>query len=172
MITAKTNVSSLDTLSWKSCDVKRHINAYTTTTRLISTIVVISLTARPENINPPTITKMTVDGLKGRKRSCSVEYNKYVCTVNLVNVNINFVKERDCHGKHAYMMWCNQNRLLGDYFSTSEIFNIFIESSIQASASKIDLYLRDSLDEVLLVFVFNNVRSAPRDKLHSHSNFS
>ena len=67
MITAKTNVSSLDTLSWKSCDVKRHIKVYTATTKLIRTTVVISLTARPENINPPTIAKMIEDGLKGRK---------------------------------------------------------------------------------------------------------
>jgi len=75
MITAKTNVSSLDTLSWKSGDVKRHITVYTTITRLIRTTVVISLTARPENIIPPTITKMTVDGLEVRKASWSYTIN-------------------------------------------------------------------------------------------------
>ena len=69
MSTAKKNVSSLDTLSWKSCDVKRQIKVYTTTTRLIKTRVVISLNPRFKNINPPTIAKITVDGLKGRKRS-------------------------------------------------------------------------------------------------------
>jgi len=62
MITAKMNVSSLDTLSWKSCDVKRHIKVYTRIARLITTIVIISLPARPENTIPPTIPKMTVDG--------------------------------------------------------------------------------------------------------------
>ena len=79
MITAKTNVSSLDTLSWKFCDVKRHIKVYTTTTRLIRTTVVISLTARPENVIPPTITKMTVDGLKERE-------NKFYLRLNAINL--------------------------------------------------------------------------------------
>ena len=98
----------------------------------------------------------------------------YVCTANLVNVSIGFVKEQDYRVKHADDV-VHSNCLLGDYYSMSEIFNIFIESAIHASPSNFDLYLRDSLDEVLLVFVFNNVdriRSAPGDKLYSHSIFS
>lgn len=107
MIIVKINVSSLDIFSWKFCDVKRYINVYIIIIRLISIIVVILLIVRFENINLFIIIKMIVDGLKGRKRSCLVEYNKYVCIVNLVNVNINFVKEWDCYGKYVYMMWCN-----------------------------------------------------------------
>ena len=156
MITAKTNVSSLDTLSWKFCDVKRQIKVYTMATRLIKTTVVISLNPRPENFNPPTIARMTVDGLKGRPKL--VEYNKlkkmyqYVCTANLVIVSIGFVKEQDYRVKHADDV-VHSNCLLGDYYSMSEIFNIFIESAIHASPSNFDLYLRDY-------------------KLYSHSIFS
>ena len=90
----------------------------------------------------------------------------YVCTANLVNVSISFVRKRDCHGHNADDV-VPSNRLLGDYYSMTEIFNIFIESAIHASASNhSDLYLRDSLDEVLLVFVFNNfdrIRFVPGD---------
>ena len=44
-----------------------------------------------------------------------------------------------------------------------------IHRKCDTRVSTIDLYLRDLLDEVALVFVFNNVdsiRSAPRDELH------
>ena len=152
---------------------------YTMATRLIKTTVVISLNPRPENLNPPTIAKMTVDGLKGRKRSWLNTINlikmyPYVCTANLVNVSISFVKEQGYRVKHADDV-VQSNRLLGDYYSMSEIFNIFIESAIHASPNNFDLFLRDSLDEVLHVFVLNNVdriRSAPGDKLYRHNIFS
>lgn len=152
MSTAKKNVSSLDTLSWKSCDVKRQIKVYITTTRMITTRVVISLNPRSENINPPTIAKMTVDGLKEKTRSWlnTINFKKMypcVCTANVVNVSVSFVRERDCHGKHADDV-VPSNRLLGDYYSMTEIFNTSgIESAIHANASNFDLYLRDSLDE-------------------------
>lgn len=92
----------------------------------------------------------------------------------MVNVSVSFVRERDYHGKHADDV-VPSNRLLGDYYSMTEIFNKSIESAIHANASNFDPYLRDSLDKVLLVFVFINVdriRSAPGDKLYSHYNFS
>ena len=100
MSTAKKNVNSLDTLSWKSCDVKRQIKVYTTTTRTIKARVVISLNPRSENINPPTIAKMTVDGLKGKTRSWLNTINlkqmyPHVCAANLIGK----CKRKLCQGK-------------------------------------------------------------------------